>query len=109
MNKEEILRMSRQENKGKPDEREAAALGQASRVGMAVGGLLCAVLILVSGFFWNKPEMALVGWTVYFAMAGSGNIVLFKHLKARKKLIRGAAQIALAAVFAAATVFKAVA
>ena len=78
MNKDEILKKSQQENKGKLDERELAAFGKASRAGMFVGELLCIAMILVSEFVLNMPELALFGWMVYFAMQGSSNIVLFK-------------------------------
>lgn len=109
MNKEEILKMSQQENKGKLDERELEAFGKASRVGMLVGALLCVALILVSEFVLNMPELALAGWMVYFAMHGSSNIVLYKHLKTHSKLIYGVVEIAFAVTFAVAIVFKAVA
>ena len=109
MNKDEILKISQQENKGKLDERELAVFGKASRVGMLVGGLLCVALILVSEFVLNMPELTLVGWMVYFAMQGSSNIVLFKYLKTPSKLIYGIIEIALAVTFAVAIVFKAVA
>lgn len=109
MNKDEILKISQQENKGKLDERELAVFGKASRVGMLVGGLLCVALILVSEFVLNMPELALVGWMVYFAMQGSSNIILFKYLKTPSKLIYGIIEIAFAVAFAVAIVFKAVA
>lgn len=108
MNKEDILKMSRRENKGKLDERELAAFGKASRVGMLVGALLCVTLIFVSEFVLNKPEFSLVGWMVYFAMQGSSNIVLFKCLKTRSKLVCGIIGIAFAAAFAIALALKAV-
>ena len=109
MNKDEILKISQQENKGKLDELELAVFGKASRVGMLVGGLLCVALILVSEFVLNMPELALVGWMVYFAMQGSSNIVLFKYLKTPSKLIYGIIEIAFAVAFVVAIVFKAVA
>ncbi|MEE1279333.1 MAG: DUF6442 family protein [Oscillospiraceae bacterium] len=108
MNKEEILKMSQQENKGKLDEREIAALGKASRIGMLVGALLCVVLILAGEFLLNMPELGLVGWIVYFAMQGSSNVVLYKHLKTRGKLIYGIIELAFAVAFAVAIVFKTV-
>ena len=108
MNKEEILKMSQQENKGKLDERELAVLGKASRVGMLIGALLCIALILVSQFVLDMPELALVGWMVYFVMQGSSNLVLFKHLKTRLKLIYGIVEIVFAVVFAVTIVFKVV-
>ena len=108
MNKEEILKMSQQENKGKLDERELVVLGKASRVGMLIGALLCIALILVSQFVLDMPELALVGWMVYFVMQGSSNLVLFKHLKTRLKLIYGIVEIVFAVVFAVTIVFKVV-
>ncbi len=106
MNKEEIVKMSQQENKGKLDERELVVLGKASRVGMLVGVLLCIALILVSEFVLHMPELALVGWMVYFAMQGSSNLILFKHLKIRRKLIYSIVEIVLVIIFAIAIVVK---
>lgn len=108
MNKEDILKMSQRENKGKLDERELAAFGKASRVGMLVGAVLCVILILVSEFVLNKPELSMVGWMVYFAMQGSSNIVLFKYLKTRSKLVYGIVEISFAIAFIIALVFKTV-
>lgn len=106
MNKEEILKMSQQESKGKLDERELVVLGQAARVGMLVGAFLCIALILVSDFVLNMPELSWAGWMVYFAMQGSSNLILFKHLKTRRKLIYGIVEIVLVIVFAIAIVTK---
>ena len=89
MNKEEILKLSQQENKGKPDERELNAIGKASRVGIVVGGILCVILVLVSRFILNRPEIALAGWMIYFAMQGSNNITMYVQLKNRTKLFCG--------------------
>lgn len=108
MNKEDILKMSQRENKGKLDERELAAFGKASRIGMLVGAVLCVILILVSEFVLNKPELSLVGWMVYFAMQGSSNIVLFKYLKTHSKLVYGIIEIAFAIAFVIALVVKTV-
>lgn len=108
MNKEDILKKSQQENKGKLDERELAIFGKASRIGMLVGALLCVALILVSEFALNMPELALAGWMVYFAMQGSSNIVLYCYLKKRSKLVYGILGIVFAIAFAVTVVFKAV-
>lgn len=109
MNKDEILKMSQRENKGKFDERELDAFGKASRVGMLVGALLCVVLAFVSDVVFDMPELALAGWMLYFAMEASNNIVLFRYLKKRSNLIYGIIGILIAVVFAVAIVFKAVA
>ena len=108
MNKEEILKMSREENEGRHDERETLAHGAASRVGMLVGAIICLVLVLASAFLFHIPEIGLVGWLVYFAMQGSGNVVLYKDLRIRRNLIWGIIEIVFAVAFAVALVIGSV-
>lgn len=108
MNKEEILKMSREENEGRHDEREMIAFGTASRVGMLVGALVCVLLVLASEFLFHIPEIGLVGWLVYFAMQGSSNIVLYKDLKIRRNLVWGITELAFAVAFAVVLVVKSV-
>ena len=108
MDREDILKMSQNENRGRLDEREVAVFGKASRVGMLVGAFICVALVLVSEFVLKMPELALVGWMVYFAMQGSSNVVLYKHLKSRSKLIYGIVEIVFALAFAVCIVLKAV-
>ncbi len=108
MNKDEILKMSREENEGRHDEREMIAYGTASRVGMLVGALLCVLLVLASEFIFHIPEIGLVGWLVYFAMQGSGNIVLYKNLKIRRNLIWGIIELVFAVAFVVVLVVKSV-
>lgn len=108
MNKEQILKMSREENEGRHDEREMIAYGTASRVGMLVGALLCALLVVASEFLFCIPEIGLVGWLVYFSMQGSANIVLYKDLKIRRNLIWGIIEIVFAVAFIVVLVVKSV-
>lgn len=107
MNKEEILKISQLENSGKPDERELAAMGKASRTGMAAGAFLCVALIIVGKIILDNSDLAAVGWMVYFTMQGCSNIALFKQLKNRQKLIYGIMEIALAVAFAVILVLRA--
>lgn len=99
MKKEEILQKSREENKGKLDERELAVFGRASRIGMLAGALLCVVLVLVGELVLEEPIISLTAWMVYFTMQGSSNLVLYKHLKNRAKLIYGIVEIIFAIAF----------
>ena len=109
MDKDEILKISQQENKGKLDERESLAYGKASRIGMAIGALLCMILVLISELLLNAPELALAGWLVYFTMQGSFNLSLYFRLKTHKKLIYGIVEIIFACAFAVAVIIKTVA
>ena len=99
MKKDEILEMSRKENAGKHDEREMAAFGTASRVGMLVGGILCAVLVFLSEFLFKVHKIGLVAWLVYFAMQGSHHITLYTKLKTNKHLVYGVVALAFAITF----------
>lgn len=108
MNKDEILKMSREENEGRHDEREMLVYGTASRVGMLVGAIICAVLVFASELLFHVPEIGLVGWLVYFSMQGSGNVMLYKELKKRRNLIWGIIEIVFAVVFAIVLVVKSV-
>ena len=108
MKKEEILQKVRQENAGKPDEREMAALGNASRIGMLVGALLCVALVLASEFLFQIPEIGLAAWLVYFAMQGSSNLSLYRSLRTRTKLIWGIVELLFALAFLVTLVIKSV-
>ena len=102
MNKEDILELSRKENEGKQDERENAAYGEAGRNGMAVGGLICAVLVFLSELILNIPEVGLAAWLVYFAMYGTQRVTLYARLKERKHLVAGIVTLVAAVLFAVA-------
>ena len=108
MNKDEVLKMSREENEGRHDEREIIAFGTASRTGMLVGALVCVLLVFASELLFHIQEIGLVGWLVYFAMQGSSNIVLYKDLKNRRNLIWGIIEIAFAVAFAVVLVIRSV-
>ncbi len=102
MKKDEILEMSRKENEGRLDEREMAAYGASARVGMFVGGILCAILALLASWFFHAPEIGLSAWLVYFAMHGSNYITLYAKLKARRHLVYGILTLSTAVVMAVA-------
>ena len=101
MNKDEILRLSREENEGGHDEREHYAFGTASRIGMATGALLCTLLVVASKLL-DVPEIGLAGWMVYFGMFGAGYLALYRELRRQRDLIWGIVDLAVALAFAAA-------
>ena len=105
MKKEEILEKSRKENSGKFDEREMAAVGTASKVGMLVGGILCALLVVLSEFWGKYREIGLVAWLVYFSMHSSHYITLFIKLKKKMHLVYGTVELLLAVTFAITLLF----
>ena len=108
MKKEEILKMSRAENEGRHDEREIMVSGTASKIGMAVGVVMCTLLVLVSKFLLKIPEVGLAGWLVYFSMYGASNLAMYKELKIRRNLNWGIMATAAAAVFSVMLIVKSV-
>lgn len=82
MNKDEILAKSRKENKD-GDEREIQILANSSKIGMAVGGILAAIIVLFSRMV-NKPLLGLSAWAVYFTMFGSRR--LYQFIQTREKI-----------------------
>ena len=108
MNREEILKMSREENEGKRDEREIMVSGTASKIGMAVGVVMCTLLVLASQFLLKIPEIGMAGWLVYFSMYGASNLAMYKELKIRRNLEWGVISTAAAVLFAVMLIVKSV-
>ena len=108
MNKEELLKMSRAENEGKRDEREIMVSGMASKIGMAVGVVICTLLVLASKFLLKIPEVGLAGWLVYFSMYGASNLAMYKELKIRRNLNWGIMATAAAVGFAVMLIVRSV-
>ena len=103
MNKDEILERSRRENKNM-DERERDALAHAGRTASAVGGMLCAVLVVLEAILAERMNLAI--WAVYLSVTGTTLLVKFLRLRRKHELIFGVIQLALAAVFAVAYVLQ---
>ena len=89
MNKEEILARNRKESEGKADEREIQILANASKVGMAVGGILSVIIVLFSRII-DMPLLGLSAWTVYFLMFGSRRLYQFIMDSERSRLVQAA-------------------
>jgi hypothetical protein len=96
MNREEILEKSRAENKNR-DEREQATWARAGQISMAIGGLVCAMLILLDAIFANRTNCAL--WAVYLTITGTNQLIRGWKLKKTFCRIFGLIQIAAAVVF----------
>lgn len=106
MDKEEILKKSRNENMGRYDERELAAFGNASKAGMLVGGVLCAVIVFLFSVFYDYPEICFTAFIIYFSMQASSRSVLYANLKKRSDLIMAIIEITLVIAFVVALVVK---
>ena len=87
MNKEEILAQSRKDNNGKTDEREAHLLAKSSQIGMCVGGILAALIVLYSEIV-EIPVLGLAAWSVYFLMFGSSHLYRFIKTKEKVQLVQ---------------------
>ncbi len=90
MTKEELLAQSREENRGKPDERELQIYEKAGRIGGVVGGVL-SVLVAVFSRIVGIPILGLCAWSIYFSIYGSMNLYTFVKTKDKYKLIQSVA------------------
>ena len=103
MNKEEILMKSRQEYAGQQDERDMRILADASKVGMAAGGVISMVMVMLSKVF-DAPILGTSAWTVYFSMYGSRCLYQYLKFKNNSWLFKAIVGIAAAIVFLVATI-----
>lgn len=106
MNKEEILKMSQKENKGKKDEFEVSVSNKASSVSMAVGGVVCVLLSAFELFFLDTTYISTVAFMLYTYMAVAEKLCLYRYLKKRSDLFWLILSIAVALSFTAIFVYK---
>ena len=83
MNREEILARNRMENEGKSDERELQIYADASQLGMAVGGILAAIIVIFSRIV-GIPVLGFGAWALYFSMFGSRR--LYQYMKTKERV-----------------------
>lgn len=70
MNKEEILKRAREENKG-VDEVKRAIESKAAKISMAVGGAVCMLLNLMDVLFLHTDVVGDTCWIIYITMLSS--------------------------------------
>lgn len=87
MNKDEILKKSREENKDR-DFVEAEVLNRANAIAIAVGIMVCGVLSVLRGLLSEKGTEPAV-WVVMFGMMSAGMLVKFVKLRRRHELLLG--------------------
>lgn len=89
MEKETILKLSRQENENKYDEYEISAIDLSYKISQLVGGVLCAILALVSAFAFEARELSMGVLAIYYSMLASSSIVKYIKMKRNFHLICG--------------------
>ena len=65
MDKDQILQMSRNENKGKPDEWEQSVVEQAAQLGKSVGLFVCILVVLLADFVLQNRDLGRGAWLVF--------------------------------------------
>ena len=84
MQKDEILKKSRMENKNM-DEREMSVLASAGKLAARVGMLMCCVIAVLEVLFTDRINYA--SWMIYFSILGTLFIYKYIKLKNRHELI----------------------
>ncbi len=88
MNKEEILRRSRQENK-KNDEREISIKFDAKKYGMYVGFLVLVGILFYHTFVLNNPSFQVEVFMIISSTIVVEEFFLYKNLQKKKYMIFG--------------------
>ena len=96
MDKEEILKRSRKENKNK-DEMELSVFSKAGQRACVVGGFVCMAMILLESTFADRFSVSI--WSVYLSMVGTVQLVKYQGFKKKYQLIAAFILLALALVF----------
>ena len=96
MNKEEILALSREENKGR-DEMERDAYTKAGQLAVGMGGLVCMVIIMLEGMVKKTVNMGT--WAVWMTMSSTMLLCKYARLKKKHELVFGLIEAVLAVFF----------
>lgn len=83
MEKEEILAISRRENKNR-DLAEAATAQQAGNIAGRVGACVCCLVSVV--FVWATGTMLYSPWVFYFSILGTHSLVTYRKKKRKTEL-----------------------
>ena len=83
MEKEEILAISRRENKNR-DLVEAATAQQAGNIAGRVGACVCCLVSVV--FVWATGTMLYSPWVIYFSILGTHSLVIYRKKKRKTEL-----------------------
>lgn len=83
MKKEDILEISRKENKNK-DLADLEISAQAGNIAGRVGACVCCFISLV--FYWVTDTPLLSPWIIYFSILGTHYLVKFTKVKKKSDL-----------------------
>ena len=83
MEEEEILAISRRENKNR-DLAEAATAQQAGNIAGRIGACVCCLVSVV--FVWATGTMLYSPWVIYFSILGTHSLVIYRKKKRKTEL-----------------------
>lgn len=97
MDKNEILKKSREENKNR-DFVEEAALAKANTIALAVGMMMCGIVSILRALLTEKGTEPAV-WAVYMSVLATTMLVKFFKLRRRHELLLGLLYLAFCVIF----------
>lgn len=86
MNKEEILNLNKQDNKGF-DEKEKGDIVYACNKAYRIGRFLCALIVSLDGFVAKRINYSVLG--LFMIMTGTYLIYMYKQFKKKLELVFG--------------------
>ncbi len=96
MDRDEILKRSREENKDQ-DLVELEVLHRANNIALSVSMLICALISVLHAVFRDSPDYAV--WIVQFGMLSTVMLVKFAKLRRRHELLLGLLYLAFCVTF----------
>ncbi|MBQ6117971.1 MAG: hypothetical protein IJK98_01945 [Clostridia bacterium] len=82
MDKETVLKLSREENDGQ-DEMERGAIISGNNIAYLVGGIVCVIILLLQLIFGKEPNFSV--YAVFFSMTATSQ--LMKYRKTKKTVV----------------------
>ena len=96
MDRHEILKRSREENKDQ-DLVDLEVLHRANNIALSVSMLICALISVLHAVFRDSPDYAV--WIVQFGMLSTVMLVKFAKLRRRHELLLGLLYLAFCVTF----------
>lgn len=84
MDKDTVLKLSREENEGH-DEMERSVRISSNNVAFLVGGFVCVVILLLQLIFGKQPNFSV--YAVFFSMIATANLMTYRKTKRTVSLI----------------------
>lgn len=96
MDKETVLKLSREENEGQ-DEMERGAIISGNNAAFFVGGIVCVIILWLQLMFGKEPNFSV--YAVFFSMSATSQLMKYRKTKKTVAFVSFILNVFTAAVF----------